>query len=70
MMDEQTAEKIEQLASETVIKISNMAQSGAGEMSKAVQRELTKLRLTESVKMTKKFLKVYEVFRSASAKTD
>ena len=70
MIDEKTTERIERLASETVINISNMVQSGSKEKSMAVQRELTKLRLTESVKMTKYFLKVYEAFHSSAHKTD
>ena len=66
MVDEKTTEKIEQLASETVIKISNMVQSGPKEKSTAVQRSLMKLRVTESVKMSKYFLKVYETFLSSA----
>ncbi len=63
MVENDIGEKIEQLASETVIKISNLAQSGSRDKDPNTQRELTKLRLSESRKMNKYFLKVYETFQ-------
>lgn len=70
MIDEKTTEKIEQIASEIVIKISNMALSTPEGKGGTTQRELTKMRLTESVKMNKYFLKVYGAFYSSAHKTD
>lgn len=64
MVDEETTERIEQLASETVIKISNMVKSGPKDKSKAAQRELMKLTLAQSVKMSRYFLQVYESFQN------
>lgn len=69
-MDEKTLERIEQLASETVIKISNMAYPGTKDDSKAAQRELTRLRLSESVKMTRYFTKMYETFEALADKPE
>ncbi len=66
MVEDTIAEKIDRLASETVIKISNLVHSGPKDKTPAEQKELTKLRLTESRKMSKYFNKVLENFRSAS----
>ncbi len=66
MAEDTIEEKIDRLASETVIKISNLAQSGNKEKTPEAQKELMKLRLTESRKMSKYFNKVLEIFRTAS----
>ena len=64
MVDEETTEQIEKLASETVIKISNMVPSVTRDKSKTAQRELMKLRVSQSIKVSKYFLQVYETFQT------
>ncbi len=66
MAEDTIEEKIDRLASETVIKISNLVQSVPKEKTPAAQKELMKLRLTESRKMSKYFNKVLEIFQTAS----
>lgn len=70
MVDEATTEQIEKLASETVIKISNMVPSVTKDKSKTAQRELMKLRLSQSIKMSKHFLQVYETFHTLGESKD
>ncbi|MBN1367919.1 MAG: hypothetical protein JW967_08330 [Dehalococcoidales bacterium] len=63
MVEDTIEEKIERLASETVIKISNLVQSEATDKTLAAQKEFTKLRMAETRKMSKYFFKVYDIFR-------
>ena len=63
MIDEETTEKIEHLASETAIRLSNMVPTTQREKSKEAQKELMKLRLSESLKLREYLLRVYETFR-------